>query len=124
MSTLTRSDGTQFVMQAYRELLTVERHSQLMQTLRQLIDQQGEFIVILKKNQRTVEAVLSKEPGFLFGESIWEFFGKPAHLIYCEFDPTDGEILLVVIQDSVVYLDKKIQPADLRTELLPLFSSP
>jgi len=111
-------------MQAYRELLTIGRQSQLMQALHQLTDQQGEFVVLLKKGQDAVEAVLSKEPGYLFGESIWEYFGKPDNLIYCELDPSDGQIYLVVVQKGVVYLDKKIQPPELRNELLPLFSEP
>ena len=109
MSTLVRSDGTQFVMQAYRELLSAKKKSQIIQEIRFLAEQQGQY-----------EAVFSTEPGYWLGESIWHYFNQPKNLIYCEALPDSAQVLTVVIQQGSVYIDSQMLASSLQLELLPL----
>ncbi len=124
MSTLVRDDGTPFVMQAYRELLTAEKKSLLAHRVRLLAGQHGQYVRLLKKGHGEYEAVFSPESGYLLGETVKQYFGHPDHLIFCEALPNSTDILLVVIRDGSVYLDALIAAKNIRHELLPLITNP
>jgi len=123
MPILLRDDGAQFVMQAYRELFCEKKKSQLAKEIRFLSEQQGAYIRLFRRDQHQYEVVFSKEPGYLFGETIWYFFDKPDNLIFCEALPDSAQILLVVVQLGSVSIDKQILGAALQSELLPFMTS-
>ncbi len=120
MSILTREDGTQFVIQAYRELLSTKKSSLMSQELRLLSDQHGEYVHVHPGSDGQVEVAFSSEMGYLLGESIWEYFGRPRYFIFCEALPGSNEIILVVINNGSVYLDTKIPNRQLAREIAPL----
>ena len=122
MPTLMRSDGTQFVMQAHRELLSVTKKKQMVQVTQLLAEQRGEHVRLFRKGRSQYEAIFSKEPGCLFGESIWYYFNKPDNLIYCEALPDSAQVLLVVVRSGVVCMDMRILGSSLQSKLLPLMT--
>lgn len=122
MATITRSDGVQFVIQPYRELLNPARRTLLLQEIRMLAEQHGHYVSLERKHAGTIEATFSKAPGFLLAECVWEYFGCPENLIYCEEIPDSGQIFLVVIRENSVYLDARVQAIEARTELMPLMT--
>lgn len=109
-------------MQAYRELLSGHKKSQLAHDIRLLAEQQGQYIRLFSRGQHQYEAVLSREPGYLLGETIWHFFSEPENLIYCEALPDSAHVLLVVVRASSVYMDAKLLATNLQSELLPLMT--
>lgn len=123
MATITRSDGLQFVAQAYRELLPMASRAHLIREIRALAEQQGQYCYLTRKASGEIEAVIAKETGYLLGESVAHFFGKLENLIYVEALPENNQLLLVVIRDSSVYIDAKIAEKDLQEELIPLMTS-
>ena len=76
MTLLTRGDGTPFVIQAYRELLITHKRSMLLQEIRMLAEQQGQYLRLSKNKDQNIEAVFNNEPGYLLAESIWQYFGE------------------------------------------------
>lgn len=122
MSTLVRSDGTQFVTQAYRELLCAKKKSQIVQEIRRLAEQQGHYVRLFHKGQGQYEAIFSTEPGYLLGESIWHYFNEFDNLIYCEALPDSAQVIVVVVRSGSVYIDSQILASNLQSELLPLMT--
>jgi hypothetical protein len=122
MSTLTRKDGVQFVIQAYRELLTHTKKVVLAQHIRTLAEQQGQFVRLFKNDTNQYEAVLSKEGGYLLGESVKHYFYQAKNLIFCETLENSHKLLLVIIKKGNVFLDTLITPNELRNELTPFFT--
>ena len=122
MTRVTRGDGTPFVIQAYRESFITKKRSMLLQEIRMLAEQQGQYLGLFKKIGQNLEVVFSKEAGYLLAESVWHYFGKPDNLIYCEAISSSAHMLLVVIQGGNVYLETRILSNSLRDELIPLMS--
>ncbi len=122
MSTLTRNDGTEFVMQAYRELLRGNKKTLICQRARLLAEQHGQFVRLLKKSYGEYEAVFSREAGYLLGESIKQYFGQIQNLIFCEALPNSSDALLVVVRSGNVYLDTMVASKNIRSELMPLLT--
>lgn len=123
MSHIRRNDGTQFVMQSYRELLNFKQISVLKREIRALAKKQGENICVFKRDNGKFEIVFSREPGFLLGETVWSYFSKPRNLIYCEALPEKENALLVIVKEGNVYLDNKLSYAELVEELAALSTS-
>ncbi len=120
---LAKPDGTQFIVQAYRERLNLGKRSALVQKLRDLAEQHGQYLLLLPMPQRTVEVVFSKDPGYLMAETVWNFYDKPTHLIFCERLSKDhNQVLLIVIREGEVYLDTQVENEKVKNELLPLTS--
>lgn len=122
MTTLNRSDGLQFVVQAYRELLPMASRAHLIREIRKLSEQHGNYVYLRQKETREIEAVFSCETGYLLGESIWNFFDRPDHLIYIEKLPEQDQVLLIAVRNNSVHIDAKISEKDLQEELLPLMT--
>lgn len=120
MSILTRSDGTQFVIQAYRELLKYSKKSLLAQRIRDIAEQQGQFVRLFKRRSGEYEAVFSSEPGTLLGESVKQYFQHTKNLIYCESITANAQLLLVVIKEGNVFIDRLVSKKQLNDELLAL----
>lgn len=120
MSTITRNDGTQFVIQAYRELIKYKKKSLQSQRIRDIAQQQGQFVRLYKRRTGEYEAVFSAEPGYLLGESIKQYFQQAKNLIFCESTKDNTQLLLVIIKDGHVFADTCISVDQLKAELLPL----
>ncbi len=120
MATITRSDGVQFSLLSYRELLARKNVLQLKQELRSIAQTNGQFARLFKKPGKRIEAVFSRDPGYLFGETVWQYFGKPDNLIFAEALPETDNILVVIVADGVIHLDTQISANEMRQELLSL----
>lgn len=120
MPILKRDDGIQFAIHAYRELLPPAKMSILRQEIQNLALSHGEYVCLFKLPNGQTEAVFSRDPGFLLGEAIWQHFGKPNDLIYCEALPEGHFAIIVVVRGGSVYLDTKIPFANLHDELASL----
>ena len=99
MATVIRKDGLHFIIQAYREVLPIRKKSLMVRDVKQLTEQNGQFLRLFKKGEKNLEAVFSKEPGFLLAEIIREHFGHPENLLVCEALP-DGKILKLIVQNQ------------------------
>lgn len=120
MSALTRNDGTQFVIQAYRERLTFKKKASLAQKVRNISAQQGQFVRLLKRRNGEYETIFSENPGYLVGESIKNYFPKMKNLLFIEAWPETENFLFVVIRNGHVFIDSLMTREDLSRELLPL----
>lgn len=122
MATIIRNDNTQFVISPYREILLKNKRALLLQEIQSLADQNGHYVYFYRKTSVHYEVVFSRESGYLLGECIWNFFGKPHYLIFCEELEDKAHVLLVVVRDGSVFLDAKILKKDLQDELIPLIT--
>lgn len=122
MPVIRRDDGIQFAIQTYRELLSSKSASLLKSEIRLLSQQHGEYVRLFRDTKNSIEAVFSRDPGFLLGESIWYYFGRPSDLIYCEALPDSQQALVVVVKSSTIYLDTKIPYASLIDEFSTLLT--
>lgn len=121
MPILHREDGTQFVIQPYRELLTLTNVTLLKKELSVLAQSYGGNTRIFKQANGRYEAIFSRDTGYLLGETVWHQFGRPRDLLYCEaLKEEKDQVLVVVVRDSMVYLDTKISASQLVEELAPL----
>ena len=122
MSHITRQDGTQFVMQAYREHIPLTKKSIVLQEIRLIAEQQGQFVRIFRRGRKHIEAVFAQTPGYLLGETVGQYFQQPQDFIFCEAIEGSNDVILVVIREGSVYLDKRLSNSELRSELLPLMA--
>jgi hypothetical protein len=122
MPILKREDGVSFVLQPYRETLTIKNSSILRKEIRYLAEQQGENVRLFKRKSGDYEAVFSRESGVLLGETVWHYFDEPEELIYCEMlnHSKDPHVLLVIIREGKVYLDAKLTPEAFSEEMVSL----
>ncbi len=123
MSILLRNDGTHFIVQAYRERLAITKRSTGVQKVRLFSEQHGQYVLLTLAGADSLEAIFSKEAGYLLGETIWHYFDRPKNLIYCErLSNEHNRVLLVVIRDGSIYLDNQVENDKLRSELLPFMT--
>jgi hypothetical protein len=120
MPTIRRADGTQFVIHSYRELLAPQKLSILKNEIRLLAQNHGEYIRLFQQNHKSIEAIFSRDPGYLLGETVWQYFGKPSDLIFCEALPEGQQAIVVVVKANTVYLDTKIPFYNLADEFASL----
>lgn len=123
MAVIRREDGVQFVVQSYRELLTQKNPALLKNEIRFIGKTNGDYARLFKQRENQFEAVFSRDPGYLLGETIWYHFGKPADLIYCEALPDEQHALVVIVRSGSVYLDAKLPLAGLQDEFISLATS-
>lgn len=123
MSTRIQNESTTFIAPAYRELLVMKKKSALVHEIRLLAQQQGQWVALFRRPPAKMEAVFSKESGFLLGETVWYYFGRLRDLIFCECSPEqDGQVLIVVVRSGFVYLDTRMPVSQLAEELAPLIT--
>lgn len=120
MPYITREDGERFVIPTYRDVLTVKQTSQLKKEILLLSQSYGEFITLQKKGVVQYEVAFSPDTGYLLGESVWQHFGRPLDLLYCEAIPNTTEAILVIVKGGSVYLDGSF-PIDSIPEELIIF---
>ena len=120
MPILKREDGTQFVTQAYREVLSRKAPSILKREIYNLAKKNGEQVCLFERSDGQFEAVFSKEPGYLLGDAVWFYFKKPQYLILCEelsAPAVAKQALVVVIKDGSVYSVNAVAYENLASEL-------
>jgi len=123
MSILTRNDGTQFVIQAYRELIKYTKKSTLIQRIQETAaEHQAQYVRLFKRRSGEYESVFSADAGLLLGESVKLFFPQYNNLIFCETIDESSQVLLIVIKDYDVFIDTVIPVEQLKNELLPLIA--
>jgi hypothetical protein len=120
MPVLRRDDGVLFVLQPYRELLTTKSAALLKREVYLLSQQYGIYSRIYTQPNGQFEAVFARDSGCLLGEAIWQHFGKPQDLLYCEALPEKNQVVVVVVRNGYVYLDAKLSYSQLVEELAPL----
>src|SRR5579871_5629462 len=120
MPILKRDDGAQFAIHTYRELLEPIKTSLLKTEVRMLAQNHGEYVRLFKQPNGQIEAVFSRDPGYLLGEALSEYFGKPNDLIYCEALPEGQYAIVVVIRSGVIYLDSRIPIVSIADEFTAL----
>lgn len=121
MSLLNRPDGVQFVVQPYRERIAIGKRSVMVQRIRLLSEQHGQYVLLSPLGPGSIEAIFSRESGYLLGESVWAYFDRTPYLIFCE-KISSNQVLLVIIRANEVYLDAIVDNDKLRLELLPLMT--
>lgn len=121
MAILRRMDGVQFSAQPYRSVLESKKSSLLNQEVRFLAQEHGNFVKLLRVANNQYSAIFSQDPGFLFGETVWQHFERPDNLVYCElFDKTQA--LLVVVNAGKVVIDGKFELANIVAQLNAVIS--
>ena len=116
MTQLTRYDDVEFVVLTYRELLTAESPGMVKREIQLLAAENGQYVKCFPREQG-VEAIFSKDKGYLLAESVWDYFGEPDNLIYCEELPGGSNAVLVVIRGGTVFLDIEVNKRNLMDEL-------
>ncbi len=120
MPVITREDGQQFVLQTYREVLVLKSMSLMRRELRILEKLHGSNVRLFRQGLDQVEVVLSPDPGYLLGETLWHHFDAPRNFIYCEYIEAKEQALLVVARDGVLYEDALLPLELLIDELISL----
>src|SRR5579883_156804 len=120
MPFITREDGERFVIPSYRDILSAKKSNLLRREILLLSSNYGEYIVLQRKNVNQYEIAFSPDPGYLLGESIWNYFKRPQDLIYCEAVPNTSEAILVIVKSGSVYLDG-VFPVDVIVDELLVF---
>ena len=108
MPQILRHDGVPFVVYTYRELVTAKKYSLLKRELEMLGREHGDNARFYVYPDGDLEAIFSKDAGYLLGENIWQHFGNPADLIYCEALADGENALLVIVKQGSVYLDAQL----------------
>lgn len=122
MTIIKRQDGIQFIAETYRETLSSRNKRALTEEVRRLAAEHGQFLSLRRCRNQQLEIACGKEPGFLLGELVWDFFGRPDNLIFCEAIADSANCLLVIVQEGRVYLDQRLLTSELREVLLPIFA--
>lgn len=118
MSYITREDGEHFVIPSYRDVLSAKQKNALKKEILVLSQSYGEFIALQKKGTAQYEVAFSPDPGYLLGESIWQYFKRPLDMIYCEAVPNTTEAILVIVKAGSVYLDGSFPIESIPEELV------
>jgi hypothetical protein len=122
MPYITREDGERFVIPSYRDTIDAKSSGALKKEVDQLSANYGEYIAIQRKTGTTYEIAFSTESGYLFGESVWDYFKRPYDMIYCETIPNTTDVYLVIVKSGTVYLDGSF-PIDSVPEELVIFKT-
>jgi hypothetical protein len=122
MPALTRQDGVQFAVYTYRETLGAKNMATFRREAMMLSRENGQYARFFSLDTGEIEAVFSRDPGYLLGESIWQHFDNPYDFIYCEALPDGENAILVVIRSGSVYLDAEVPLYNLADEFISLVS--
>jgi len=121
MAVFVREDGAQFVLDAYRETLRERNVGLLKNEIRLLSQTNGQFAKVAKRRHKLTDVVLSPDPGYLFGETVWRHFARPPRLIFYErLQDNKNSYLVVIVKDGEIYLDACLTAAELREEIAVL----
>lgn len=118
MSVLLRSDGTPFVVQAYRETILADKKTLFQHKLTFRAKQQGSYACVMPLSGTEYTVAFSQDAGFLLGNCIREQFSEQDNIIFCEACP-DDTYLVVVIKKGVVIFDNQLAVDHITEELIP-----
>ncbi len=126
MAIINRPDGSQFIVQAYRESLSVSKKSLLAQDIKRLSEQHGQYALIncnqgADSESSFMNAIFASKSAYLFAECMWEYLHRPENLVYCEA-LGDGRLILVVVRDAQILVDNIISQENLAVVLLPILA--
>ncbi len=117
MAVLRRLDGVQFAINPYRTTVEFHQILQLNQSIKELTQTHGQYVRLFKKADNQFTAVLSQDPGFLLGESVWQHFECPDNLVYCESMPENAQAILVIVSAGKIVFDNVIALSQIDAEL-------
>jgi len=117
MPAVLRQDGESFAVYTYREFISMKKTSLLKKEIQFLKEEHGEYARFYWQEGGGIEAVFSRDAGYLLAESVWQYFKGPQDLLYCEQLEGKKTALLVVIRDNLVYLDEEVSLENLVNEL-------
>ncbi len=120
MPIITREDGVQFVIRAYRERIKADSSTQITQKVREIANQQGQFVHLYKQHACEYEAVFANNSGYLLAESIRHYFPCMDNLLFLETTHDDHQFLFVVIKQGKVFADSLLSAEELKQELMAL----
>lgn len=120
MPYITREDGERFIIPSYRDVIVAKKSALLRREILSLSENYGEYIALQRKGIDQYEVAFSSEPGYLLGESVWNYFKRPNDLIYCEQIPNTSEAILVIVKHGSVYLDGPFSFDSIPDELISL----
>lgn len=118
MPYITRADGVHFVIPSYRDVLIARSNSALQKEVVDLSQNYGAFITLQRKNAQQYDVAFSQDAGYSLGETVWQYFKRPADMVYCEAVPNSTEAILVIVKDSSVYLDGSFPIESIPEELI------
>lgn len=120
MPFITREDGERFIIPSYRDVLSAKKAVLLRKEILLLSSSYGEYVAIQRKSTNQYEVAFSPDPGYLLGESVWNYFKRPQDLVYCEAIPNTSEAILVIVKSGSVFLDG-VFPVDVIPDELLVF---
>ena len=118
MAYISREDGERFIIPSYRDVLTAAKPALLKKEVLLLSASYGEYITLQRKGTNQYEAAFSPESGYLFGETVLNYFKRPRDMIYCEAIPNTTEAILVIVKGGSVYLDGSFPVDSIPDELV------
>lgn len=118
MPYITREDGEHFVIPSYRDVLAAKQKTTLKKEILLLSQSYGDYITLQRKSPAQYEIAFSPDPGYLLGESVWNYFKSPLEMIYCEAIPNTTEAILVIVKGGSVYLDGSFPIESISEELV------
>lgn len=124
MPVLKRGDGIDFTVQNVREILVTKKASLLKREVRFLAKNNGEYVHLQRPDLERIEATFSTDAGYPLGEVAWRYFNNAANMIYCEALPEGDQAVLVVVRESIIYLDAILPISTLVDEFSGLLAEP
>ena len=107
VATIAREDNIVFAIHVYRASLPLQRRGLMLSRIRSMAVQHGQFVRV-RRRDRELDLVMSRDNGFLLGESVHEYFGRPKHMLYCEALPGGRQVMLVVVRDGRIVRDTQL----------------
>ena len=118
MPYIIRDDGQRFVIPSYRDALSAASRGALKGQVTSLSKNYGQYVAVQAKTATVYEVAFSNEPGYLLGESIWDYLKKPMDMVYCESIPDSNDAILVIVKEGSVYLDGSFPAENIPEELV------
>lgn len=113
MSIIKRDSQSDFIDKPYREVLHYKTRSLLRNEIQLIAQNHGQYIHLSQLANRKVQAVFSAHEGYLLGETVWDYYDRPSHLIYCEALESTHDAILVIVHDNQVLFDGIVTCTDL-----------
>lgn len=120
MSIVTRSDGINFVLYTYRDIIFANKLSLLRQQIADLEKENGTYVRFFDLGGGEIEVIFSKDPGYLLAESVADYFTHSENIIFCEQLPDQESAILIVIKEGLVFLDTLLPTSLLVDEFISL----
>ncbi len=120
---ITRADGCCFVLRPFREHITSRSRRDLLRQLKERANRRGDYCHVQRLSTHEFDIAVHDSAGQLLGEAIARHFEHSADLVWCEVagDETttepDTPVLIVVVRDGKVKMDRLLPLRELSAEL-------